>query len=421
MSLPKNRLLVIGCVWPEPNSSAAGSRMLQLLQFFLGEKYEITFVSTAARSEFAIDLEKMNIASEVIRMNHPSFDELLKQIQPNFVLFDRFMTEEQFGWRVDENCPEAIKILDTEDLHFLRKSRIEAFKKNIPAENIYFDADITKREIASIYRCDLSLIISEAEMELLQNKFEINPRLLYYLPFMLNSISEEEALNLPNYQERNNFISIGNFLHEPNWNAVLYLKEEIWPLIRKELPEAKLIVYGAYPSQKVWNLHNEKEGFIVKGRAETAETVMQQAKVCLAPIRFGAGLKGKLVMAMQSGTPSVTTTMGAEGINGALNWNGFIVNKPELFAAEAVRLYTDEKLWAEAVQNGHAIINSRFKKEKHQQKFATKLAGLIQDKDVNRKRNFVGKMLQYHKHRSTYFMAKFIEEKEKNKKTAGHN
>ena len=124
-------LLVIGCVWPEPNSSAAGSRMLQLLDFFLSENYEITFVTTAARSEFAVDLEEMNIASEVIQMNHPSFDDLLKRIQPNLVLFDRFMTEEQFGWRVDETCPNAIKILDTEDLHFLRKTRIEAYKKNI--------------------------------------------------------------------------------------------------------------------------------------------------------------------------------------------------------------------------------------------------------------------------------------------------
>lgn len=87
MSLPKSRLLVIGCVWPEPNSSAAGSRMLQLLQFFLAENYKITFVTTSARSEFAVDLEKMNITSEVIKMNHPSFDEMLKRISPDFSAF----------------------------------------------------------------------------------------------------------------------------------------------------------------------------------------------------------------------------------------------------------------------------------------------------------------------------------------------
>ena len=412
-------LLVIGCVWPEPNSSAAGSRMLQLLDFFLAENYEITFVTTAARSEFAVDLEEMNIASEVIRMNHPSFDDLLKRIQPNLVLFDRFMTEEQFGWRVDKTCPNAIKILDTEDLHFLRKTRIEAYKKNISAESLYFDADITKREIASIYRCDLSLIISEVEMDLLQNEFNIPKTILHYLPFLLESISEENKAELPSFSKRQNFISIGNFLHEPNWNAVLYLKEEIWPLIKQQLPASKLEIYGAYPSQKVWNLHNEKEGFLVKGRAENAAEVMQNAKVCLAPIQFGAGLKGKLIQAMQCGTPSITTSIGAEGIAGELNWNGFIANDPKEFADKSVQLYSEENVWQNSVENGFRIINSRFNKDAFQQKFLERITDLFQNIDFYRQKNFIGKLLQHHQHRSTYFMAKFIEEKEKNKKTAG--
>jgi glycosyltransferase involved in cell wall biosynthesis len=413
------RLLVIGCVWPEPNSSAAGTRMLQLLTFFIAENYEITFVTTAARSEFAVDLGKMNIASKVIKINHPSFDERLKKIKPDMVLFDRFMTEEQFGWRVTETCPEAVKILDTEDLHFLRKTRTEAFKRNISAKDLYFDADITKREIASIYRCDLSLIISETEMKLLQNEFKISTKLLHYLPFLLDTVSEEKIEELPKFKEREDFISIGNFLHEPNWNAVLYLKEAIWPLIRQQLPEAKLNVYGAYPSQKVWNLHNEKEGFIIKGRAQNAELVMKSAKVCLAPIRFGAGLKGKLTKAMQCGTPSVTTSIGAEGIVANLNWNGFIANKPKEFANKAVQLYSEEKIWKNAVQHGVKIINSRFNKNAFQQEFSDRLLDLVQNIIFYRQQNFVGKMLQHHQHRSTYFMAKFIEEKEKNKKTAG--
>ncbi|MBZ9729007.1 glycosyltransferase family 4 protein [Salegentibacter sp. JZCK2] len=410
-----SRLLVIGCVWPEPHSSAAGSRMLQLLEFFLSKNYKITFVTTAARSEFAVDLEKMNIPSEVIKMNHPSFDAMLKRIQPDLVLFDRFMTEEQFGWRVDETYPEAVKILDTEDLHFLRKTRTEAFKKNISAESLYFDADITKREIASIYRCDLSLIISEVEKQFLQDEFSIHTNLLHYLPFLPEPVSGEKQLKLPKFEQRENFISIGNFLHEPNWNAVLYLKEEIWPLIKQELPEAKLEIYGAYPSQKVWNLHNEKEGFIVKGRVENAEKVMKNARICLAPIRFGAGLKGKLIQAMQCGTPSVTTIIGAEGIAGDLNWNGFISNDAKDFAKKAVQLYSEEKLWEKSVGSGFEIIASRFDKEEHRQEFSNRLSDLIQNINVYRQRNFIGKMLQHHQHRSTYFMAKFIEEKEKSK------
>ncbi|SHF57149.1 Glycosyltransferase involved in cell wall bisynthesis [Salegentibacter echinorum] len=410
-----SRLLVIGCVWPEPNSSAAGSRMFQLLQFFKAENYEITFVSAAARSEFAIDLAKLNIASEVVKLNHPSFDEFLKNQQPRLVLFDRFMTEEQFGWRVDKFAPEAVKILDTEDLHFLRKTRTEAYKKNIPAKNLYFDSDVTKREIASIYRCDLSLIISEVEMELLQDSFNIPGQLLHYLPFLLDPISEDKIAELPQFEERKNFISIGNFLHEPNWNAVLQLKENIWPLIREKLSSTQLHIYGAYPSQKVWNLHNEKDGFIVKGRAGDAEKLMQQTRLCLAPIQFGAGLKGKLIQAMQFGTPSITSTVGSEGIAGKLDWNGSICNTPEDFAMAAVKLYTDKDSWNEANKNGYKIINSRFNKNSHSATFSDKINTLIANLTERRQQNFIGKILQHHQHRSTYFMAKFIEEKERKK------
>ena len=408
-------ILVIGCVWPEPNSSAAGSRMLQLLHFFQAKNYEITFVSPAARSEFSINLNKLNIASEVVKMNHPSFDELLIELQPNMVLFDRFMTEEQFGWRVDATCPEALKILDTEDLHFLRKTRAEAYKKNIAAKTLYLESDLTKREIASIYRCDLSLIISEVEMELLKDKFKIPDQLLHYLPFLLDSISEEKIATLPQFNSRENFISIGNFLHEPNWNAVVALKEKIWPLIKQKLPKAALHIYGAYPSHKVWNLHNEKDRFIVKGRAENAEEIMRNARLCLAPIQFGAGLKGKLIQAMQCGTPSVTSPVGSEGIAGTLDWSGAICQTPQDFAEKAVQLYTNKKLWNTARENGFKIINSRFDKTNHSEAFSKQLTALISNLETRRNENFIGKMLQHHQHRSTYFMAKFIEEKERNR------
>lgn len=409
------RLLVIGCVWPEPNSSAAGSRMLQLLEFFKTENYKITFVSTAARSEFALNLADLNIASEVVKLNHPSFDEFLKDLQPNLVLFDRFMTEEQFGWRIDKFTPEAVKILDTEDLHFLRKTRTEAYRKNVSAKNLYFDSDFTKREIASIYRCDLSLIISEVEMKILKDTFKIPNQLLHYLPFLLATISEEKINKLPQFEERENFISIGNFLHEPNWNAVLQLKEHIWPIIRQKLPKAQIHIYGAYPSQKVWNLHNEKDGFIVKGRAKNAKTVMQQARLCLAPIQFGAGLKGKLIQAMQCGTPSVTSSVGSEGIADNLAWNGSICDNPKDFATAAIELYTNKNSWNTASKNGFEVINLRFSKNNHSTILLEEIVTLRDNLKERRQQNFIGKILQHHQHRSTYFMAKFIEEKERNK------
>ena len=126
-------LLVIGYVWPEPTASAAGSRMLQLLHFFLAENYNITFATTASQSQHAFDLKSLGIETAKIELNNTSFDDFLKKIQPKIVLFDRFMIEEQYGWRVDVICPEAIKILDTEDLHFLRNARKKALRTHLRA------------------------------------------------------------------------------------------------------------------------------------------------------------------------------------------------------------------------------------------------------------------------------------------------
>jgi hypothetical protein len=99
------RLLIIGFVFPEPASSAAGTRMLQLIDLFKSQNFEITFASPAADSEFAFEIEKLGIEKVSIVLNDASFDDFVVQLNPEIVLFDRFMIEEQFGWRVSEHCP----------------------------------------------------------------------------------------------------------------------------------------------------------------------------------------------------------------------------------------------------------------------------------------------------------------------------
>ncbi len=408
------KVLFIGLVFPESTSTAAGSRMLQLLHFFLEENYQVTFASAAQSTDYVDDIEKLGIDKVSIQLNNSSFDNFIKELQPKTVVFDRFITEEQFGWRVGENCPNAIRILDTEDLHCLRQGRFEAFKKVETFELKQLnDLDITKREIASIYRCDLSLIISPFEYQLLTNYFKISEGILIELPFMLDGLSNDKLLERPTFEERQDFISIGNFKHEPNWQSVLYLKRTIWPLIRKQLPHAKLLIYGSYPSQKVTDLHNSKEGFIVKGRAVDAHEVMAKAKVLLAPLQFGAGLKGKLIDAMLNGTPSVSTHIGAEGMHNNLPWNGFITDDPKDFAKKAVELFTDKKVWQQSQKIGIDIINTIYSKKDLSKKLKLKIFEIQSNLDVHRNRNFMGSLLMHHTLQSTKFMSKWIDEKGK--------
>lgn len=406
-------LLIIGKVWPEPNSSAAGSRMMQVIEVFRSNNWNITFATAASASDFAIDLKKLDVVPVQIKLNDSSFDRFINQLDPDVVLFDRFMTEEQFGWRVAEHCPQALRILDTEDLHCLREGRHQAWKDGRDFEDSYLYNDLAKREVASIIRCDLSLIISTCEMDFLTRIFKVEDSLLLHLPFMLNGISVHDINAWQPMESRDHFISIGNFLHAPNWNAVLYLKETIWPLIRKQLPAAELHIYGAYPSQKVEQLHNTDTGFLVKGRAENAKEVVGNARVLLAPLRFGAGLKGKLIEAMECGTPSLTTDIGAESMHGQLPWPGFVKNDPQQFADKAVLLYQNKDEWTKAQQAGIPIINQLYPKKELGNRLLNKLEEIRQNLYTHRQQNFIGEILQHHTLASTKYMSKWIEAKNK--------
>ena len=407
-----NTVLIIGSVWVEPNSSAAGSRMFQLIEQFLNEDWQVTFSCVAQKNKNALNLKSLGISEVEIELNNTSFDDFITNLKPTIVVFDRFLTEEQFGWRVAENCPNAMRILDTEDLHFLRKTRHQQLKKEEDfTVKALLKSDATKREIASILRCDLSLIISTFEMDLLQSVFKIDEKILYYLPFLLNKIDKYQQKKWKPFKERKHFIFIGNFLHQPNVDAVLTLKNEIWNEIKELRPEAELHIYGAYVTQQIHELHNKKEGFLIKGFAEDAKEVVQNARIVLAPLRFGAGIKGKLTEAMICGTPSITTEIGAEGMCGNFPWSGFIEDNFYDFALIASHLYGSENLWKNAQTTGKEIINEIYDKEKLGKPFIRKIEEIQQNLEAHRENNFLGSLLQHQTLQATKFMSKWIEAK----------
>ncbi|MBR7887815.1 glycosyltransferase family 4 protein [Marinomonas sp. A79] len=400
-------LLVIGYVWPEPNSSAAGSRMMQLLTCFRQQGWQVTFASPAQQTEHMADLSLLGISAEHIALNDASFDLYIADKKPDIVVFDRFMMEEQFGWRVEKHSPDSLRVLNTEDLHSLRQARHQALKqqREFQTKDLYSDVGI--REIAAIHRCDLTLMISEVETQLLIEHFHVPETHVFHLPFMLPKPAVLETLKP--FEDRQHFISIGNFRHGPNWDAVLHLKADIWPAIRKRLPKAELHIYGAYPPPKATQLHNPKEGFLVKGWAEDAHAVMQQARLCLAPLRFGAGIKGKLVEAMQMGTPSITTSVGAESMHGEWPWNGVITDDIDTFVDAAVSLYNDKTSWQLMQKNGNQLLESRYQASEWQPKLIDRLTLQVTLKETLRQSHFMGLMLRHHTLKSTQYMSQWIE------------
>lgn len=398
-------LLIIGYVWPEPTSSAAGRRMMQLISFFKKQQYKITFVTACLKSERAFPLEKIGVATKIIKINDNSFDEFLGGLKPDVVIYDRYMIEEQYSWRVADLLPNAINILDTEDLHFLRKQREQEFSTS--SKQAIKNSELELRELSSIFRCDLTLVISKVEYDLLIKK-GVQPAILLYLPF-LEELPHGDRI-IP-YNERCDCVTIGTFLHAPNMDSVEYLKKEIWPLVRKKKKDAVIKIYGSYPTAKALQLTNIQQGFMVEGWAEDANEVMKRAKLCLAPLRFGAGLKGKFIDAMKNGTPIITTTVGAEAMGDADVWPGFITDDPNEIANKVVLLLSDENLWKACQEKGYKLLEKEFSELAFYPIFKERLFEVKATLPLLRKNNLMGSILKLNLNRSTKYMSKWIEAK----------
>lgn len=391
------KLLVIGTVFPEPASSAAGTKMMQWLSFFQRNNYQIAYASTSPESEFSADLSPFVSEQKVIKVNDDAFSDFILSYTPDIVLYDRFMVEEQFGWRIREVLPSVVHLLETQDLHFLRESRLK---------NSSFLNQTTKREIASVLRCDLSFIISGFEYDFLLDNFPFLDGKLFYFPLCYEG---NEASSIP-VSGRKDFCFIGNFLHEPNRQASLFIKK-IWKEIRRELPDVDFHLYGAYPNQQILQLENKKEGFFVHGRAASVAEVFSKHKVLLAPLLSGAGLKGKLLEAMQLGIVSVTTPIGSEGIGNAENWNGKVVEKEELTAA-ATELYRDDSGYEIYQQNGFEILKEKFNISQFEKPVSESIETILKDVNHWRQKHYLSEILNHHRQQSVRYLSKWITSKQ---------
>ena len=420
-------VVIIGYVWPEPNSSAAGQNMQSIITRCVSYNFNVSFLTAASESEHKADLSTLGVDTYSVALNCSSFNTLIEKLKPDVVIFDRYMTEEQFSWRVRESCPNAVRILNTEDMHSLRQARHDAVKRCGDAKYAALNSELAQREIAAILRSDLTLIISEFEMALLTEHYGVPKSQLYYHPLVVGPTPSYSTT----FEERAHFIHIGNFRHAPNWDAVLHLKQALWPAIKKALPDAELHIYGAYPPKKATQLHNDKQGFLVKGWAEDVTSLMASAKVLIAPLRFGAGIKGKLLDAMRCSTPSITTWVGVEGIISKSKnestecssqtdlWPGAVcstdITKPEViqdYVNQAVSLYTNKDVWEFASLQAKKTLDI-FSAKQPDISLTDKMISLKNEIDGHRKTLFMQSLLWHQTLNASKYMSQWIEAKNK--------
>ena len=410
------RILWITTVWPEFRSSAAGVRIWNIARILRGMGHEVVFGSSSRDGEWKEKLEKEGYRTLHCAPNSPDFDTALRALQPQCVIFDRFILEEMFGWRVSEVVPEAFQILDTQDLHSLRRIRERAKDEGATQDDLEsFDPGLWKygeedllRELASIYRVDWTWVVSDFERDLLDLRFGLGADRVSVVRIPIETRVAESA-------ERRDFVWIGNFRHPPNWDAVLYLKNEVWPAIRALLPEACLEVFGAYPPRQAMEMHAPREGFLVRGPADDQYAELSRFRASLAPLRYGAGIKGKILDSWAVGTPVIATPIAAEGMTDGAPFGGWIASTPREIARACARAVSDDAEWVRQASAGRARIAELYSMEAVQ----TELERLWSRVEQGRPDNWIGRILRREDLQSRKYFSKWIELKESQHRERG--
>jgi len=431
-------VLFLGWEWIEVDASAAGVRSDALVRGALARSWRVTCVGCASENAATARLREMGAATARVPANRgDALRDALAAAAPDVVVFDRFLAEEAFGARVRECAPGVARVLDMQDAHALRRARERAAARGADAAETTRtmptarDEDLM-REIASVERSDLTLVCSPVEKKWLERECGISEKKLRVASFFNRDVTHD-AREM-DFNARTDFITIGTFKHKPNVDSVRWLCEEVWPLVRERLPNATMRVYGSYASESIrQQFHRPKMGFHVEGFAEDLATVMRSSRVLLAPLRFGAGIKGKVLDAWTYGLPVCTTPIGSEGTvpgvdefwsasSGAIDpehgWGGFgdCITASDL-ADAAVRLHEDDALWQRARANGAGIVNEIFSAKSNIPEVLDAIEEVVDNLEKVRDADFHGQSLWMHTDRSTLYFSKWIELKETGENT----
>lgn len=410
----QRKLLFLTQIWPEPKASAAHQRTMSLIEAFLDAGYAVTVSADSRETESTERLRERGCQCVRHAPNDSSFDAWVAALQPDLTIFDRFTTEEKFSWRVRNAYPASLRVLDTIDLHFLRGGREAAVKAGRSAEgNITWPelcrwaGDLLLRELAAIYRSDLSLLVSDYELALLRDTCSVPKELLQLCRLIYPSA--QATVRRPLFSERRGFTMVGTFRHPPNEDALVYLKAQIWPGIKARLPQAELKVWGSHALPR--HLVLSGPGLSVEGFLPDVASGLAAARVNLAPLRYGAGIKGKVADGWAQGTPAVASPVAAEGMHENRPFGGLIAEGPEAFIEAAVRLHEDEGAWTKASEQGLALLQELYQPQQNTGLLLERIEKLWVEREESRARNLFGAIVWQQGMRSTEYFSRWLEVK----------
>ncbi len=342
------KILFIDHKIPSPDRDSGSFRILQILEI-LSSRYNLVFWPDSISEHISYIAALENMGIEVIAP--PQKGSFLSSYGPYFdlVIISRPNILEKYLKIVKSSCLNAKIIFDTVDLHYIRLRRQAELTERITDKMLLSEKAHNYHEIetSGMMQADQTWVVALEEQQAL---FLEHPHAdIRIVP----NIHPLPLIQERGFGDTTDVLFVGSFTHHPNTDAVLYCAENIWPEIIRQIPSAKMIIIGSDPPPDVRALSSSS--IIIKGYVPNIEPELIKSRVFLAPLRYGAGMKGKLGQALSYGIPAVTTTIGAEGFSFTGN-ELVIADSPSEMIRAVVSLYTDQRLWEGYHRRGRAFM-----------------------------------------------------------------
>ncbi|MDJ0725092.1 MAG: glycosyltransferase [Prochloraceae cyanobacterium] len=333
----KPTILVIDSYVPLYDRESGSCRLFNLLKILLNIGYSIVFLPDNGfpQEPYTAELQGMGIEVLYCTSKQPDLEkQILKRL--NFIELAWVCRPELCAKyleliRANSNIPV---IYDTIDLHFLRLKRQQEFLPQTSQDNSWQTYQELETKLAR--DTDATVVVTDVEKKTLNNLDIDN---VWVIPNIHNSVANCHKT----FAERSDLLFIGGYNHVPNVDAVVWLCREIMPIIWQSQPDMKVTLLGSNPPQEVKTLESDRVR--VTGYVKDVEPYFLNSRVFVAPLRFGAGMKGKIGHSMSYGLPTVTTSIGAEGMGLTHGYDVMIAEDPESLANCVMELYDNDRLW----------------------------------------------------------------------------
>lgn len=351
----KKRLLIVDECTPTPDKDAGSVTAYFFMVILSGLGFQITFIPASnylRMNKYTNDLQRIGIECIYAPYENKVRDHLSeKGDRYDVVLLYRADCANNHVDDVKKYCKNAFIIYDTVDLHYLRLERQAAIENT---ERIAKEALRYKEmELSVAKKVDATIVLSAAEKEIVSSEMGNNAK-IYEIPLILDIPGSRNS-----FQNRSGIVFIGGFTHLPNVDAVTYFVRNIYPFIKEKIKDMAFYIVGSNAPKSIHALNNH-DGVHVLGYVEDLDDVLDTIKLSVVPIRYGAGIKGKIGTSLSYGVPVVSTTVGAEGMGLKNNHDVLIQDKPENFADAVVELYRKHALWERLSKNGLAFVEERY-------------------------------------------------------------